>query len=219
MHYALFASALFATVGCTTATTAPNAVEPESPVDSDADLRRRLLGIAADYKRYELVDGRMRVAPMLCAPASGIGGSRAVPSFPEYHLSNSADSNTHGKKLYLMYAAKLDAETRSYIAGKTLDAPGQVIVKESWVAETATEKDPHYQSIEGPHGQRLKTGAQGPLFVMFQIDAKDPRSDVGWVYGTTAPDGKTITGIGRLANCMGCHEKAPHGRLFGLPRD
>jgi hypothetical protein len=54
---------------------------------------------------------------------------------------------------------------------------------------------------------------------MFQHDRKTPATDDGWVYGTLTPDGKTVTGVGRLENCMGCHQKAPHGRLFGLPKE
>ena len=60
-----------------------------------------------------------------------------------------------------MYAAKLDADSKTYTPSKVASAPGQVIVKESWVAETATDKDPISKIIEGPKGQRLKAGDRG----------------------------------------------------------
>ena len=208
MRCALFAFAQFAAVGCTTATTAPNAVAPEIPADSDADLRRRLLEIAANYKTYGKADDRMGEAVIPCAAFA--------LSKPDHRFSRSSDEGTHGKKLYLMFAANLDPLKGSYTGERQQKSGDQVIVKESWMA---VEDERAFPSVRGEDGKHYTAGAKGPLFVMFQIDARDPRADTGWIYGTTTPDGKTITGIGRLANCMGCHEKAPHGRLFGLPRD
>ncbi len=202
------AFALLAALGCTDATTAPSAVEPDAPVDADADLRRRLLEIAANYKTYGMADDRMREAAIPCA----------APTFPksDHRFSKSSDEGTHGKKLYLMFAANLESLTRSYTGDRQQKSGDQVIVKESWMA---VEDERTIPSVRGADGKHYTAGARGPLFVMFQIDLKDSRADDGWIYGTTTPDGKTITGIGRLMNCMGCHEKAPHGRLFGLPND
>lgn len=202
------AFALLAALGCTDATTAPSAVVPEAPVDSDADFRHRLLEIAANYKAYGMADDRMREAAIPCAAV-------AVPK-SDHRFSRSSDEGTHGKKLYLMFAANLDPVMHSYTGDRQRKSGDQVIVKESWMAVEDERTSP---SVRGEDGKHYTAGAKGPLFVMFQIDARDPRADAGWIYGTTAPDGKTITGIGRLANCMGCHEKAPHGRLFGLPND
>ena len=211
MRHSLIAIALIAPVGCTAPTPAPSVAETELQVQTVADLRRGLLEIAANYKGYEKTDNRMRVAQVACA----------MPTLPksEYRFSRSDDANSHGKKLYQMYAAKIDPITGSYTPGNLQTKTGQVIVKESWLADAAKEDDYFSKTISGANGQRFKPGAKGPLFAMFQVDAKDPRSDEGWVYGTLTPDGKTITGIGRIANCMACHQKAPHGRLFGLPRD
>ena len=211
MRHSLIAIALFAPVGCTVATTAPSIAESDSQVQTDADLRRRLLEIAANYKGYEKAENRMRVAQVACA----------MPTLPksEYRFSRSDDADSHGMKLYLMYAAKLDPVTGSYTADKLQKETDQMIVKESWLAEIAKEDDRFSETVAGANGERYKPGAKGPLFAMFQVDQKNPLSDDGWVYGTLTPDGKTITGIGRITNCMACHQKAPHGRLFGLPRD
>ena len=208
MRCALFAFALFAAVGCTTDSTAPSAIVPEASADSEADLRARLLEIAANYKTYGKADDRMREAAIPCAAFT----------FPksDHRFSTSSDEGTHGKKLYVMFAANLEPLTHSYTGDRQQKSGDQVIVKESWIA---VEDERTIPSVRGDDGKRYTAGAKGPLFVMFQIEARDVRADAGWVYGTTTPDGKAITGIGRLTNCMGCHEKAPHGRLFGLPND
>ena len=208
MRSILLAIAMLAALGCTEATTSTSAVEPEAIANSDADLRARLLEIAANYKTYGKADDRMREAAIPCA-------AFAFPK-SDHRFSRSADEGTHGKKLYLMFAANLDPITRSYSGDRQQKSGDQVIVKESWMA---VEDERAFPSVRGEDGKHYTAGPKGPLFVMFQIDAKDPRADAGWIYGTTAPDGKAITGIGRLPNCMGCHEKAPHGRLFGLPND
>jgi hypothetical protein len=96
---------------------------------------------------------------------------------------------------------------------------GQVVVKESWIAEEIKAEERFTTDAVGPDGKRYKPGAKGPLFVMYQTDPKDPLADDGWVYGTLTADGKAVTGVGRLQNCMRCHQTAPHGRLFGLPKE
>lgn len=44
-------------------------------------------------------------------------------------------------------------------------------------------------------------------------------TDDGWIYGTVAADGRTVTSAGKVQSCMGCHLKAPHGRLFGVSKN
>jgi hypothetical protein len=215
----ILAAAFLAAVGCTTSSTTPSndrqGTTDLKPSD-DSALRAKLLGVAANYNQYERADGRKRMAPVLCAAPS--------PPMADRRLSRSEDESTHGKKLYTLYAAKIDSITRSYtgealFAGKPEPLTDQVIVKESWLAVPADKEDRSFDAVVAQDGNRYKAGARGPLFVMFQTDPKDLNSDEGWVYGTLTPDGKTITGIGRLENCMSCHQKAPHGRLFGLPKD
>ena len=106
-------------------------------------------------------------------------------------LSASRDPETHGRKLYYLYAK----DNLAYHHAKDLDQPaGQVIVKESWI----------------PGKEKTK----GPLFMMIKTGAED--SDAGWIYATTTPDGKTITSSGKVASCMECHQGAKRDRIFGL---
>jgi hypothetical protein len=213
----------FGAVGCMTSSTTPND-DRQGPGElqkkSDAAQRARLLEIAANYKKYEKVDGRMRLAPAACAAPT----YRGLES--PYHVSRSDDESTHGRKVYTLYAAKVDPIFHNYTAtptidGKKLEWTDQVLVKESWIAEPVDPKAPDLPPLEAvnKNGVRYRPGEKGPLFIMYQTDPKDPNSDEGWVYGTLTPDGKTVTGVGRLENCMSCHLKAPHGRLFGLPKD
>jgi len=51
-----------------------------------------------------------------------------------------------------------------------------------------------------------------------KLAADTPGTDDGFVYGTVTPDNKRVTSAGRVARCMGCHDNAPHERLFGLKR-
>ena len=63
------------------------------------------------------------------------------------------------------------------------------------------------------HATHIKT-----LFVMTRVPAQTPGTDEGWVYGTLTPDGRTVTGSGRIEACMDCHAGANRERLFGLKR-
>lgn len=222
MRIALLALVV-AAAGCVNSSTTPtdDRQGPPAAKADDSAHRAKLLEIAAKYKTYEKVSDRMRLAPVPCAPAM-------LPT-PDYRLSRSDDEATHGRKLYILYAAKVDPLFRSYtpeeftINGKAAPSlTDQVIVKESWhaAAMKPNEKWPASAvAATGPDGKAYRKIGQGPLFVMYQTDPKDPLADDGWVYGTLTADGKTVTGVGRLENCMGCHQKAPHGRLFGLPKE
>jgi hypothetical protein len=55
------------------------------------------------------------------------------------------------------------------------------------------------------------------LFIMTKFKPRTPDTDAGWIYGTVDADLKTVTSVGKVANCMKCHQDAPHDRLFGLP--
>src|SRR5687767_7709592 len=123
----------------------------------------RLVGVARDYPAYGRVDDLLRWAPTDCkAPA---------PARPR--PSASRDPDTHGRKLYYLYAKDFEA----YRKGQVLDQPvGQVLVKESY----------------SPAGER------GPLFMMMKTG--EPDSDAGWIYATLTPDGRTVTASGKLAS-------------------
>jgi hypothetical protein len=208
---------ILALAGCVdSSTTTGDRQGPSATQEREQAHRAKLLEIAGKYKTLELIDGRMRVAPAPCA----------APDFPrpEHRVSRSDDESTHGRKLYTLYAKKFEFGPASYVMqSKPNDAlepvKGQIVVKESWIAAEVKPGAHAPTDAIGPDGKRYKPGAKGPLFVMFQTDPNDPLADEGWVYGTLTPDGKTVTGVGRLESCMKCHQSAPHGRLFGLPKE
>jgi hypothetical protein len=157
---------------------------PDAPAAPDP----RLLQVAKDYVAYGRVNDRLAWAPTRCqAP---------IPQPPR--LSASRDPETHGRKLYHLYAKHFDAYRMS---GELPQPVGQVLVKEAWVpAAHSTPMHP-------------VAGARAPLFVMMKTGEAD--SDAGWIYATMTPDGKTVTAAGKIASCMECHE-SKQDRLFGV---
>lgn len=147
----------------------------------------RLVEIGQGYAAYGRVDDMARWAPTLC--------KQPAPEPPR--LSVSRDPETHGRKLYYLFAKNREA----YRIGRDVPQPvGQVLVKESWFpSATSTSKHP-------------KTGDRGPLFVMMKTGETD--SDEGWIYATLTPDGRSVTSSGKLASCMECHQSKTD-RLFG----
>jgi hypothetical protein len=141
----------------------------------------KILDVAQNYASYGRVDGN---------PRSVLTDCRApMPDPPR--LSQSRDAETHGRKLYYLFAK----DRLAYLHARDLDQPiGQAVVKESWIPGNPATK--------------------GPLFMMIKSDGAP--SDAGWIYATATPDGKTITASGRLASCMDCHQGARRDRLFGL---
>src|SRR5204863_8187742 len=80
----------------------------------------RLLKVAQDYSTYGRVNDRLHWAPTKCrAP---------IPMSPRYSVSR--DPETHGRKLYHLYAQHFDAYRMS---GELPQPVGQVLVKEAWV--------------------------------------------------------------------------------------
>jgi hypothetical protein len=149
----------------------------------------RLEKAAGEYAEYGKVDDLARWAPRLCMR----------PPPPQPRLSASRDLETHGRKLYFLYAK--DREAYRLVREREQPA-GQVIVKESWIpAPGSTSQKPH-------------AGEKGPLFLM--IKTGEPDSDAGWIYATATPDGSAITAWGKIASCMECHQSAKYDRLFGV---
>jgi hypothetical protein len=177
-----------------------------------ADETSRALAIADEYKAWGRVDDELRWAPFLCRlPMPGVARQSA-----------SKDTATHGNKLYSVFV-------KSHADYPAASKAGQVVVKESFVAEpTNAPFEPerpnfssnvtadHFYPYAQKDGVVYRAGAPAGLYLMYKLDAATPNTDEGWVYATVTPD-RQVTASGRIASCMGCHEEAPHGRLFGVP--
>lgn len=209
---------------------AAGAETQEKKEENDARFHSLLLAAAKSYPDYGRVEDVLRFAPTLCK----------APPPVAVRLSASKDAGTHGRKLYFLYA---------WDAASYLKSPGkdhfkqartppeyekkkaeQVIVKESWTcvpiakekeAEEAkkAQGDERTRFLLRKDGELFKAGERKDLFVMVKLEAAVEGTDAGWVYGTVSADGKSVTSSGRVASCMGCHEKAGAGRLFGLPAE
>jgi len=223
MHSRLFGLFVCLAAGCAPDRQDTDTEQARNPAERQQEsFRKQLLEIAGKYKSFRPANGMPRWAPVYCrAP---------MEADMKIRLSLSDDEMSHGRKLYFLFAAQIHEKTGEYLPSRSypdLIAAGvydHVIVKESWVAKPC-EPDKQIPDGESPQvakgndGKHYRAGEKGPLFVMFQTAPDTPGTDDGWVYGTLTPDGKTVTSVGRLENCMSCHQKAPHGRLFGLPKD
>jgi len=189
---------------------------PTGLVANDPRWHASLRAIAAGYPSWGRVDDQMRWAPTLCA----------MPQPARARISASADDSTHGRKLYTLYAK----DPAAYGAQKSfMPAPEvagladikQVVVKESFVPIETARPDRSMGLGGGlmPAEHKGKTYVPGDalgIYVVFQPNKPSADTDDGWVYGTVSADLKTVTSSGKVASCMGCHQKVPKGRLFGL---
>jgi hypothetical protein len=213
-----------AVVGCTNEpiTTPAKPVEPAKPAPApapapanrelDPRFTAAIRDAAAPYRTWKRVDEQPRVAPAMC-------DMPRTPSLGYVHLSEAGDA-PHGKKLYYLWASSPGAY-------RALAAPmerGFTIVKESYEAipaatatrgESGTGDPPLHDRLKVGDGWLTTGGAKG-LYVMTKVGAGDG-TDAGWIYGTITPAGE-VSSAGRVASCIGCHERAPHDRLFGIPR-
>lgn len=187
---------------------------PPPRVGGSSPFAPRLLAAAKAYASYGRIGERADWASMDCAAPTPENTEMDVPRF-----SKSGDDDTHGQKLYYLYAA----DRQSYRAGPE-GAPaaaspiGQIIVKEAWVPEEiqgGPSGGSHSNDRVEREGRIYRPARVSGLFVMMKLDPATPDTDQGWVYGTVAEDRATVTSAGRVASCMGCHESAPFDRLFG----
>jgi hypothetical protein len=204
-------------------TGAPEKADAENP------FQKKLLQVTKNYKSWGRVDDEARWAPLDCR----------APNPAKVRFSASPDADTHGQKLYSLFAK----DRRAYITvgDKTEVAVGQVVVKESWLPEEVKD-----QKLDSPHriettppggppfshklsddqfdpyaekdGKLYKASKPAGLFVMMKLYPNTEGTDNGWVYGTLSADGKEVTAAGKLESCMKCHQDAKHDRLFGLSR-
>jgi hypothetical protein len=173
---------------------------------------QRALAIAAEYPAWGRVDDELRWAPFLCRlPLPGVA-----------YMSDSTDAETHGQKLYSVFVKNRDV----YPLGP--HGADQVVVKESWTAERVTTSynpeaaalanhDNHFYPYAKKGDAVYRAAARAGLYLMFRTAAPAPDTDQGWVYATLTADGR-LTASGRIDSCIGCHEHAPHDRLFGVPK-
>jgi len=193
----------------------------------------RLLEIAATYAEYGRAMDSLIFSVTACT---------APPPGPPLYVSASKDGQTHGRKLFTVFA-RVHEGSRYYSEQKS-NPVGQVVVKESWFPEEVSDKgqylkplvrkvkvhtkdapdntkttevDDYFVPYARKDGHLYHAATKGPLFIMFKMAPLTPDTDEGWVYGTVTADGKDVTSAGRVESCMNCHRKAPHDRLFGLP--
>jgi hypothetical protein len=176
------------------------------PRIDEGPFAARLTAIARDYLAWGRVDDELRWAPYLCRQPN--------PSRPRLSATTSGG---HAQKVYFLYAR----DRFPYVQGAA--AARQVVVKESWThrpVPIARAAQVHASPLVArtPDGTTVEPDRAAGLFVMMRVAESDPASDRGWVYGTVSPAGD-VTSVGRVASCMGCHEEAGPGRLFGLRGD
>lgn len=186
----------------------------------------QLLEAAADYRQWTRVSNSALWAPTMCRTPDPAGVQESVSDDPE----------THGRKLYFLYASNERAYNaanhqisgddsmredpdvvRSQLVGLTL-------VKESWLpVEVANDEQPvdgtkwPDDHARGADGKVYRTGSRGDLFMMTKLSAHTSDTDEGWVYGVVSANGTKVLSSGRIESCMDCHEQAPFDRLFGQP--
>jgi hypothetical protein len=137
-RFALAGIGMFGLCGFLLITFGMGAEKAAAPVVNDEQFHARLLKIAEIYPVYSRVDDEIRWAPLDCRLPPP-----AQPSF-----SRSSDEETHGRKLYSLFARGRDA----YLATPKANPVGQIIVKESWVP----------QEIEGKPQAEISRKAEPP---------------------------------------------------------
>jgi len=201
----------------------PKEATPGSFAAAMKPFGEKLLDVAKKYEQFGRVDDEARWAPLDCRAPN--------PGTVAFSASNQAD--THGKKLYSLFAS--DHQAYVQVKANKLAPVGQTIVKESWIPEETKapkSNEPHSRKLnaKGQYGQDLvdrffpyvqkdgkwfKASKKAGLFVMMKFDPKTEGTDEGWVYGTVSADLKQVTSVGRVASCMECHVKAKYDREFG----
>lgn len=198
----------------------------ETGVPFDSRWLDEVRAVVATYESWGRLDDEARWGPWLCR----------MPRAATARISDSGDPDTHGDKLYTLYA--LDPEAYGAPPTYRIDEEppsllgmSQVIVKESFspvLVDHATESKlgaipsggvgAHGLQPAERDGRRFVAGDHRGLFVMMKADGVTEGTDAGWIYATVEPDMITVTAVGVIDSCAGCHAEAGDDRLFGLPR-
>jgi hypothetical protein len=189
--------------------------------EPDPQFAKIIKQAATNYQKWTRVDERPNIAPELCrAPLPDDFGKAA-----QVRLS-AAEDGPHSQKLFYLWAS----DKWAYLKMHALPADF-AIVKQSFTAKRHVETKAAPAKLDAlafgrepapitwtktPHGA-LEIDQPKELFIMAKTKDTDG-TDHGWIYGTVATDG-TVTSAGKVETCMHCHVEAPHGRLFGLPKD
>ena len=174
---------------------APVAKEaPPAAPSIDARFVATMKGALAAYDTWPRADDQTHFAPTLClAPATA----------PRAHESAAKDG-AHARKLYSLRLGSFEGASR-------------VIVKESWAPEAAesfgSKENGFVPYVRDANGKIWKTGARVGWFVMMKMN-DESGTDAGWIYGTASVDG-TITSLGKVEQCMSCHQTRP-GRTLSM---
>jgi len=188
--------------------------------EPDPQFAKIIKQAATNYQKWTRVDERPNIAPELCrAPLPEDYGKAA-----QVRLS-AAEDGPHRQKLFYLWAS----DKWAYLKMHALPADF-AIVKQSFTTKRHVEAKAAPVKLDAlsfgnpgpitwtktPHGA-LEIDQPKELFIMAKTVDSDA-TDHGWIYGTVATDG-TVTSAGKVETCMHCHVDAPHGRLFGLPKD
>jgi hypothetical protein len=204
-----------------------NAAPAAEATPFDARWTDEVRAVVSLYEGWGRVDDEMRFAPWLCR----------MPMAAQARVSASDHEATHGEKLYTLYAmdpVAYGAQPSASMPGVGAAAPiaglSQVIVKESFAPvplddEREARLGSGVDGAVGEHrlrpaqkdGKRFVAGERKGLYVMMKTDAAAEGTDAGWIYATVKPDMITVTAVGVIDSCAGCHAEAGDGRLFGLP--
>jgi hypothetical protein len=215
---------------------APKVASKERNEDFVKDLQK----IAAEYQSYGRADDFFRWAPTLCMMPSA---EKPSANFSESADEKTHGKKLYTLFPGLMGQAQqgIAQPTDVKSLGKTPMGKGQeiylsvpnggtvpegfAIVKESWAPEEINDsakiaklKKSRSNYELWPYAEKAgkfyQTKEKVGLYVMYKTKAGTPDTDEGWVYGTLTADGQTVTSVGMIKTCMGCHTRAPYGRLF-----
>lgn len=180
---------------------------------NNADFHEPLTAAAEQYLEFAMVNSIPLAAPEACAAAA--------PEEAQPMISQSDDTDSHGKKLYFLFAK----EIAHYLDQDGSPSPvGQILVKEAW---TSKPSNPNARNMRNHAAgirvnprtkvgdQVLEIGRRNKLFIMMKLETDTPETDQGWIYGVVDADSKAISEAGKVHSCMQCHIDAKHDRLFG----